>query len=263
MLVEVRPLYHRKWHEKEGKESFTQPKGFDVLIDSDTGKYATGLTQEEAEKYGKILGVDLSDTYNPNEPHPYWGTTAARIKLRNQTMVFDDEKPSDFVKIKNMKASKFVANSMAEYNNGLWADAEFVIFDENDEVKLQASKVQLRNKCVKIATSLSNDEKVNIIQIIAEKSLRKRSQDFLDVELDKIINEKPAEFLKYAKMDKAEVYTRAAILECIHRNIMIKEATSIYYMGEKIANDYEEAVQWFLDPQNSKMKVAVLEKLNA
>lgn len=263
MIVEVRPLDTKRWHEKTGKESFTQPHGFEVLYDPATGKYATGLSQDEAKKYGQLLGVDLSDTFNPNEPHPYWSTQAARIKLPNHTVLFDDEKPADFVKIKNIKASKLVANSMREYNEGKWPDAEFVIFDESEEVKLQASKIQRKNKCVKIATTLSNDEKANIIQIISEKSLRKRSQDFLDVELDKIIEEKPDEFLKYSKMDKQEVYTRAAILECIHRNIMIKEASSVYYMGEKIANDVEEATQWFLDPQNSKMKVSILEKLNS
>ena len=32
-------------------------------------------------------------------------------------------------------------------------------------------------------------------------------------------------------------------------------------MGDKIANSYEDAVEYFLDPQNQKLKVSILEKL--
>lgn len=261
MLVEVRPLPNKKWHGKTGKESFTQAKTIEVLYDTKTGKYATGLTKEETEKYSKLLGVELGDVFNPSEPHPFYGSAAGRIKLLNQTMFFNDEKPLDFVKIKALKASKFVANSLQEYEDGKWPDAEFVIFDEAEEVSMKASKIQQKNKCVAIAQKMSADEKINMIQILSDKSLKGRSNDFIDVEIDKIIENQPVEFIRFAKMDKQEVYVRATILEAISRNILIREATAIYYMGERIANSYEEAVLWFLDPQNAKMKVTILEKL--
>lgn len=261
MLVEVRPIEGKKWHGKTGKDSFTQPKSIEVLLDTATGKYATGLTEEEAKKYGGILGVDLSDTFNPEEPHPFWGSQSARIKLPNQTMIFDTSKPSDYVKVKNLKASKFVANSIKELNEGIFPEAEFVIFDEQEEIEIKASKIQKRNKCVKVLSSLTVDQKVDIVQILSKKSVRNRSQDFIDVEIDAIINEQPDEFLKYVNMDKTETYIRAAILEGINKNALQKEGNAIFYMGDKIANDYEECVKLFLDPQNSKLKVSLLEKI--
>lgn len=94
-------------------------------------------------------------------------------------------------------------------------------------------------------------------------NLRGRSQDFISVELDKVIEEKPAEFTRLTKMDKAEVYVRATILEHCIKIFWTKESAAIYYMGERLANDYEECVQWFLDPQNSKMKVTIMEKLTS
>lgn len=262
MLVEVRPLQIKRWHGKDGKESFTQPKTIEVLYDSNTGKLATGLSEEEAEKYGKILGIDLTDRFNPNEAHPYWSTKAAEIKLENSTMIFDTAKPADFVKVKNLKASKFVANSMKDYENGLFPNATHVIFDEAEEISSKANKIQLKNKAFKMADRMSIDEKVNIIQILSAKSLRGRSNDFIDVELDAILNDRTDDFIKYAKMDKQEVYVRAAILESIHRNILTKEGTAIYYMGEQLGVDFESTVGWFINPQNQKMKVAILEKLN-
>lgn len=263
MLVEVRPIPVKKWHEKTGAESFAQPFVFEVLYDSSTGNYATGLTPEEQKKYEAKMGVNLSNDFNANEPHPYWSTAPARIKLPNQTVIFNDEKPSEYVKIKNLKASKFCANSQKEYDEGEWPEALFVIHDESEEIELKATKIQRKNKCVAIAAKMSLEEQTNVIQIMSDKSLHGRSPNFVSVELDKQIEENPAEFIRLTKMDKAEVYVRATILEAIHRNILVKESAAIYYMGERLASDYEECVAWFLDPQNSKMKVTIMEKLTA
>jgi hypothetical protein len=262
MLVEVKPITRKSWHGKEGKESFSQPKVLEVLYNTQTGRYATGLTEEEVVKYGKLMGVDLSDKFDPTTPHPYWSSQAARIKLPNHTVIFDDEKPADFVKIKNLKVSQYVANSMQDYEKGLYPEATHVIFDESEVVRLNATKIQRKRECTKLILEMSLDEKTAIVQILSEKAVRGRSQDFIDVEIDRIIDEKPGDFIRIAKMDKQEMNIRATILDAIQRNVLTKEAGAIFYMGERISNDYESAVDWFKDPQNSKMKVSILEKLN-
>lgn len=263
MIVEVRPLPIKRWHGKDEKESFTQPKTIEALYDSNTGKYATGLTEKEAEEYSKKLGVDLSDIFIPETPHSFWSSKAAQIKLENNTMLFNTEKPADFVKVKLMKASKFIANSMKDWEDNKFPHATHVIFDEEEEVTEKASKIQLKNNASQLAFEMSGDEKINIIQILSNKSLRGRSNNFIDVEIDALINEQASDFIRFAKMDKQEVYVRASILECIHRNILTKEGAAIYYMGELVGLDFENAVEWFVNPQNSKMKVSILEKLNS
>lgn len=262
MLVEVKPIPGKTWHGKTGAESFKQPFVLEVLYDAQTGAYATGLTPEEAEKYGKLTGFDLSDKFSALEPHPFWSTQPARIKLPNQTIIFNDEKPMDFIKIKNLKASKFVANSLKDYEEGKYPDALFIIHDESEEIEVKATKIQRKNKCIAIAAKMSLEEQVNVIQIIDNKSMKGRSQNFVSVALDKVIEENPNEFIRLCKMDKAEVHIRATILEAIYRNILTKESGAIYYMGERLANDYEECVQWFIDPQNARMKVTILEKMS-
>ncbi len=166
MKVEVRPLPKQVWHGKKGKESFSLPKVIEVLYDEETGKYATGLTPEKATELGKKLGVDLSDTFNPNEPHPYWSTKPASIKLENHTQIFDTDRPADEVKVANMKASKLVANSMREFEEGKWSEATHVIFDEQEEVSLKASKIDLKNKAVGMLLKLSDEDKVALQQYI-------------------------------------------------------------------------------------------------
>lgn len=261
MLVEVKPIPEKKWHGKTGAESFKQPFVLECLYDTALGAYATGLTPEDEKKYGALLGVDLSNKFNANEPHPYFSTAPAKIRLANQTTIFNDEKPSDYVKIKMLKASRFVANSQKELDEGKWPDALFVIHDEYEEVEIKATKVQRKNQCIAIAAKMSLEEQTQILQIMSKKPLKGRSQNFITVELDKVIEEQSSEFIRLSKMDKGEVYIRATILEALHKNVLTKESGAIYYMGERLANDYEEAVQWFLDPQNSKMKVTIMEKL--
>ena len=261
MKVEVRPLPEKKWHGKKGKESFARPKDIEVLYDNATGKYATGLTPEEAAEYGKKLGVDLSDTFNPNEPHPFWSTKAAMIRLENHTMLFDTAKASDFVKVKNMKASKKVANSMREWEEGKWPEATHVIYDEAEEVNMKASKIAMRDEAIVFKTKMSDEDKANMVQILSNKTVKGRSTDFINVELDAVIEEKPAEFLRYAKMGREEVGVRASVLEAVHKNILTKEQGSYYYMGEPIGIDLETTIEWFRNPQNQKMKVAILEKM--
>lgn len=261
MKVTVKPLPKKTWHGKDGKESFTRPKKLEVLYSIEHGGYNTGLTEEETEIYSKKLGVNLSTIFNPEEPHPYWGSSAGVITLPDHTIIFDTEKASDFVKIKNLKASKDVANSYQEWEDGLWPEATHYIFDEEEEISIVAGKIAKRNKCINMAAQMSLDEKLHAVQILSNKSFRGRSQDFVDVEIDTIIENTPEEFYNLQKMTKAELVARGTILEALYRHKLVKEGAKIMYMGETIGHDIDQAVEYFLDPNNQAMKVAILEKL--
>jgi hypothetical protein len=262
MLVEVRPRPIQKWHGKKNRESFSMPKVVEALYDEHTGKLATGLTELEAKQYSQLLGgVDLSDTFNVEAPHPFWGSKPGMVKLENSTMVFNTNKPLDAVRVKLMKASKYVANSQKELDEGKWGEATHVIFDEEENVELKASKIAQSDECVLLKSKLSLDDKASLVQIIAGKAVRGRSANFIEVELKDIIDNKPEEFLKYIKMGKEEVYVRATVYEAIHKNVLTREGTGVYYMGDVLGIDVEDTITWFKNPQNQKLKVAIMERL--
>lgn len=262
MYVEVRPIPDKKWHNKKGKDSFAMPKVVEALYDSVTGKYATGLTAEDLKTYQALMpGVRLDNDFDPNEPHPFWSTKAASVKLENMTMIFDTTKPMEYIKVKLMKANKLVANSQRELEEGKWPDATHVIFDEEEEVSSRASKIALRDECTLIKMKMTDDDKANMVQILSNKSIKGRSTDFINTEISAVIEENPEEFLRVARMGKEETYVRAAVLEAIHKNVLSKEGGSIYYMGEMIGVDYDDAVRWFKDPKNNRLKILIMEKL--
>ncbi len=268
MQVVIKPIPEKKsWHGKNGKESFARPHSLEVLLDPSTGRYATGLTNEDIEflRTKHNINLDLSDHFDPDKPHPYWGSNGAKIKLPNHTMLMDDEKPLDFIKIKNLKASKFVANSFKDWEDGLYPEATHIIYDEREEVGMKATKVAKKNKAVGILLKMSTAQKINVVRLVSEKSVKGRSPEFIEVELDEIVNDndKLDEFFKCINMKQEEFTVKAQILEGLDRRILTQEGNSIHYMGEKLGFDIDETVKYFLDPNNQQIKVAILEKLSA
>jgi hypothetical protein len=261
MLVEVRPLEIQRWHKKKGKEAFSQPKTIEVLYSEELGYLATGLTDEEAKEYGEKMGVDLSNKFNPEEPHPFWSSKASWISLPNKTEIFNTSRASDYVRVANLKASKFVANSIKEHEQGLWPDATHVIFSEEDEMEAKATKFQIKQKIGQLLLDASLERKIALVQILSNKTVKGRSANFVDGMISELVEEKTDELLKALGMNKEEVIVRSSVLELLQKNILTKQGSAVYYMGDKIGLDYEDTVKYFKDPNNAVMKVTLLEKL--
>lgn len=264
MLVEVKPIDRDRWHGKKGTDSFARPQVITPLYDSKTGNLATGMTDDDVKYYSKFFpGEDLTPTFNPEEPHKFWESERFQIKLPNHTVIFDDKIPLQALQIKVLKASRFIANSMKDVLDGLCPDATHVIFDEAEEIEGKAKKVEIKNTATELAMKMTLEEKINIIQIIDNKSLRHQSPNFVTVALDEIIENKSEQFVKIAKMDKTILYLQAMVLEAIHRGHLRKEqGGSIMYMDEKIGFDLDSAIEYLSNPDNQQLKIKILSKLN-
>ena len=260
-LIQVKPIEIKKWHDKKGQESFARPKIIQALVDPNSVTYQTGLSPEEEKKYGELLKVDLSSQYNMESPHPFWDSKMGEVKLENRTMIFDTENPIDFIKIKICKASKYVANSLKEYEEGKFPFATHVIFDEREEVQIKASKISIKKEAIIESAKLSRVKKVELIRIIANKSVRNQSDEWVEVELDKILEAQPEKVLNMIKADKAETTIHAMILEGLEKNVLRKEGTSIYYFDDQLGYDIQSTINYFKDPSNQKLKAEIIEKL--
>lgn len=259
-LVEVRPIEKKKWHGKTGKDSFARPVVVEALINVRTNTYDTGLTEEDKERLQKLTGFDLSNTYVKGVPHPFW-SSQGQVKLPNGTKIFDTNKPLDEIAIKMLKASELVANSLKEYEEGKFPFATHVIFDEREEVQIKASKISIKKEAIIESSKLSRVKKVELIRIIANKSVRNQSDEWVEVELDKILEAQPEKVLNMIKADKAETTIHAMILEGLEKNVLRKEGTSIYYFDDQLGYDIQSTINYFKDPSNQKLKAEIIEKL--
>lgn len=277
MKVEIKPLDIKKWHGKKGKESFQRPIKLHALVDADTNQYATGLDyvnktfkhpdkegemMTEAEYYGHILGQDLSPIFNLEKPHPFWDGTTPVIKLENNTTILKTEKPLDYIKYKIAKASRFIANSYKEWEEGLFPDATHYIFDEKEEAEVKASKVSLKNNAIIEASKLSLGRKIQIVMVLSEKNLKNQSENFVLVELDKLIEAKPQEVLRLIRLDEEDLTLHAMVLEALQKNILRKVGHKIMYFDSVLGEEPVDVVEYLKANENQDFKLKLMSQLN-
>lgn len=270
MLITVRPIDIPRWHKKVGEESFTRPKKIQALVDSATMMYATGLNYEkgpndepsEADKLSKDINQDLSATYNPDTPHPFWDSSLGVIKLENNTMIFNLDNTIDIIKVKIMKASRYVANSQKEYEEGLFPEATHVIYDETEDKEVKASKVALKNKAIIDCAKLSKGKKIQVIMILDNKNLKGQSDDFITVAIDELIAKDPGEVIRYISMDAEEVSNHALVLEALQKNVLRKEGHKILYYDSLLGLDVMDVVIYLSEPDNQELKIRLMAAVN-
>lgn len=263
-LVQVKPIEKPTWHGLSGIKRFTAPKVIEALVSINTGKYATGLTEEDRERLEKATGFDLSPVYIPGKIHPFWGDKISRVTLEHRTNLFDTSNPLDEIKVKILKASDLVANSQKEYEEGLFPYAQFVIFDEAEEVERKASKLALRNQAIVELNKLTQDKKAELVQILLGLPVRKQSLEYIDLKLNEALESEGAEKVLFLiKRNKKETFLHALILEAIHKNILKREASGIYYMEESLGFDENDAIAYLLDSKNQALQAQLLDKINS
>jgi len=262
MKIEVRPIEKSTWHGKKGEESFSRPKTLQALVDGEKLEYATGLTKEEEEEYSKILKQDLSKQFNPEAPHPFWDSKMTRVKLENHTQFFSTENPLEYIKIKLMKASKYVANSVAEYEEGKFPEAHHVIHDQAAENEVKASKIQIKKKAIIESNKLSKTRQVQLVMVLAGKNLKNESTDFIEVEIDKLIEADARKVVEFVTKDKEYVAVQALILECLQKNVLKKVGHKILYHDSVLGVDVYDVVDYLKDPKNQELKLRLLEAIN-
>jgi hypothetical protein len=262
-IVEVRPIEKERWHKVKGKDVFTRPTTIEALVSTRTGQYATGLTAEDKERLEKVTGYNLSPEYKLGTPHEFWNSPAALIKLAFKTNIFNTENPLEEIKVKVLKESDLVANSQKEYDEGKYPEALFVIFDEQEDTDIRASKAAIKRKVVIEASKLTKLRKAEIVQILTGISVREQSEDFVDLKLDDAIDSEGADkVLTLIQRDKTRVALHSLVLEALYKNILRKDGTAIYFMDDQLGFDIESAIDYFINPKNQTLKAQILENLN-
>lgn len=261
-IVEVRPIQKERWHGYKGTQTFTRPTTIEALVNANTGMFDTGLSPEDRARLEKITGYNLSPEYKIGEPHPFFNSSAGRIKLIYGTNVFDTDKPLDEIKVKILKASDLVANSQQEYDEGKFPLAQFIIYDEQEEKEFKASAAAIKRKVIIEASSLPLDRKADIVQIVFGTNVRKQSADYVDLKIDEAIEKEGAErILALMQRDKARTSLHALILDAIYKNVLRKEGSAIYYMDDQLGFDIESAIDYLADKKNQALKAQIIDKM--
>lgn len=251
--VYVKPIVKEKWHglHKVGRAKFQDTHDtIQVLYDAKEGGLATGLTEEDEQRLGTALGRDLSNKAS-NE---YWQDF--NVRLKDQTMVFDLSNPMHELQLKVLKASKFVANSQKELDKGKFPYAKYVIYDEYQELEKQASEVAIKANAIDLFNKLSSQKKLDILKVYG-RAVENSSQDFVFTKLFELVETDPAGFIRTASMPIEEIKVRALIFDLERKGIFRKKGTAYLYNDQQVGFDYQDTVEYLLNPEHQELLVKV------
>ena len=261
-LVEIRPLKVKKWHGKEGKESFTQKKVIRAFADPTTNRYATGMSEEDVKKVIAMgFSGDLTDLFT-GEPHPTWDSKEFKIDLPNRTFFLNRNIPRDYIKICILKGSRFVADSMVDYENDLFPYATHYIHDEAAQVEVKATKIALRNKAIIESAKLTKEKKLNLAIALGGKNLKNQSEDFITTEIDNLILKDPEAFLRVLARDPKTTALIAMVYTCLDKNIFRKEGHKIMYLEDVLGFSVDEVADYLKEEVNQPFMIMIKERLS-
>jgi len=263
MKIEVRPVPDRKpWHKKTQKESFTSAKKIQALLDAKTHTYATGLSKEDIEHLTNTMkvGYDLSNIYNANVPHPFWDSTMSAFKLENRTMIFDETSPLDYIRIRLMRVSKYVANSLSVLDD--FPDATHVIYDERAEAEGKAEGIEIKKAAIIGCTKISKDRKIQIILVLEGKNLKGSSDAFVEVALDKVLTKRPEEVLRMLETEPKALESEALVLEAVNKGVLTKKGGKISYFETPLGYTEKDVADFFLLDANQELMLIIKEAVN-
>lgn len=260
--IEVRPIDRERWHGKKGKESFSQPHTVQALVDAETLEYAVDISKEDKKFFDeKKVRYDLSTHFDPEEPHEFWDSSTPRVKLANRTMFFNKKVVIDRIKICVMKASKYVANTIEDYEQGLFPEATHYIHDETALMANKASKVAQEDEAIIAASKLPKQRKIEILKVLAGGHLKEQSDNYLTVFTKKQIKKDPELFLKMISEDKVRVSALATVHEALDKNVLRKNGHKIIFNGSNIGTDVESVAQYLMKDENQELMLLIKNKI--
>lgn len=257
--LEVRPLPEGyKWHGKTGEDSITRPKGFHPLVDKETMTYSVDLSDKEIEEFSNIMKTDMSLQHTPGIPHPYWDGNRARVKLENNTMFFESNSMPGRIKCAILRGSKYVANSLEEWEEGLWDEATHYIVDEEAAGKIKAAKYDILEEVIIQASKLSVERKTQLIMILAEKDVSKLSDNMIKGTFSELIQQDAEKVLLYMQKKPIDIATEAMVEKGITIAKLSRHKNgSIFFGDERLGFNVAEAVEFLVDDENQELRLRI------
>ena len=253
----LKPIMTEKWHglHKVGRTKFQDTQDvIQVLYDRKQGALATGLDSDTETRLSSSLGVSLAN----NSANEFWHDF--KIKLHDQTMIFNTINPIEELQVYVLKASRFIANSQKELDAGQWPNAKYVIYDEKTELEKQAAEVEIKAKAIDTFNKLSSEKKLDMLKLYG-KAVENSSNDFVYTKLYEIVENDPADFMRQANKSPEEIKVKSLIFDLEKLGILRRKGTAYLYNDQQVGFDYEDTVSYLLNPGNQELLVKLKDSL--
>lgn len=256
MLVEIRPieLDSKAWAPSQDK-SFKRPVYVQAAIKN--GQYQVDITPARLKELEGITGYDLSLNTSNVGPHPFWDDVVARVKLENHTELFDTADPLVEIKMGILRAHPTVANSVEEYHEDKWPDAEFVIFDRQADTEIKSRKASKVFESGERVRNMTPDMKKSIILIMTGEDVSGQTDKYLDGTLLGIIEKDLDKFLKFAEMEIEDLADQAMIVKALDHDILTESDSRVFFNDVELGFGQSGALEFLRDSKNYKLRDSI------
>lgn len=242
-VVIVKPIKRSTWG---GQIRYKNTKDSLVPMFDKTGTIVTGLTNEDADRLGKILQKDLSPASK------FWHEY--RVLMTDKQREFNMDNPEHELAIKFLQADKRVANSQEELDKGEYPYADYVIFDEEKAAIEKNKGFTLKRKAVAEFAKLSIDQMIDILKLYpGYVNMTSVTPDIIETNLYQKLEDNPARFLTLTSDKKLDM--KIFLKDLVNSKLLRKNKSAFYYGEDFIGHDEESAITFLDDPQHQSLKI--------
>lgn len=272
LKIEIRPIPNSNGIKQfsENLEYFSQPKTIPPLVNPETRRYDTGLTEEdikflEKEKFPYNF---KNDRFIPGEPHPFWESSIVKTDLPNSpTFLYPGKNLIDFIKWKYLSVSAYVYKSEREMNEGTKPEATHYIYNESVENELKATEIEKEEALTVKLHNISLERKKQFILIILNEVVENKPSDYITIKMREIISDKNREnnkreqLLKLLEEENEDISLLADVKMALQKGALKKTKKGIYYFETNLGMFEEDVVKFFKDPENQEILLSIKSKI--
>lgn len=272
LKIEIRPVPNTKGIKQfsENLEYFSQPKTIPPLVDPDTRRYATGLTEEDI-KYLEDEGFPYNfkdDRFVPRQAHEFWESPLVKAELPNSpTFLYPGKNPIDFIKWKYLSVSAYVYSSAEQMKEGSKPEATHYIYNEEKENELKASEIEKKDQLISKVSKLSLERKKQLILIILNEVVDNKPASYITVKMEEIVSdtskkENKKELLEALLEDsKEDVALLADVKTAISKGVLTRNKKGIFYFENNLGLFEKDVVKFLKDSENSEILINIKSKI--
>ena len=99
--------------------------------------------------------------------------------------------------------------------------------------------------------------------ILGDKNLKNQSSDFVEVEIDTLIQKRAGDVLEIINRDDEDTALHAMILEALQKSVLRKTGHKIVYFDSVLGGEVVDVVDYLKKPENQDLKLRLMSQLNS
>lgn len=214
-----------------------------------SGNRYTGLTHDDVERLGPILGVSLIPSSS------YWDNFFVRVG--SEDVYLETEDPLDEIKYIFLKNHKRVKNSMFERK----ATADYLLINKDEEAKRENLFNKSKVDAISEFKQMSLTDMRKCLRLFGQNS-ENVSGEVVENSMFKLVEANPTSFMeKWVNNKNREI--EVVLEQAIAKNI-IRRSKNIYkYGSDVIGYSMVETIDFLNNPKNQDIKKSVLNAIDA